>query len=300
VVSGVEVATSTQMHETCVLEGEAKMLDYRSMNSEELLRYVKQGDAWAMFYMQWQFELIKPAGENSPIEDIVAWKDFWLEKGASTGHIPCKGQYASDLIDEGRPIFAENRQKAMDLFESIVRDYDAGRLQGNFIRAGVVAKIELGIMLCEGYGTKRDVVGGLKMMEEGASLARNDGGPGFAHCYRIGEVYATGLAQLGEEPSIADLEKAIQYFKDAISRYNPQLDAPYLLDAAKQMLETQSKRIDAKITLLESLGYENTVDTGAEARRNAWMALTGERLQLHEAIEAAKIRLKQRMLSEGW
>ena len=272
------------------------MADYENMHISKVQELAKQGDKEALYEMVWRH------GELIPTADAVeqcAWQDYWYEKAANEGHIDAKLRYAQSLIS--RPINAEDRQKAMKYFQSLVNDLDAGKLLNKDDQeSGVIAKLRLGIMLCEGYYTPRDASKGVKLIESAETLTNNFEGYGFAFMYKLGELYATGLAQAGEEPSIADLEKAIKYLDIAIVRFNPEKTDPRKLDLAKQLFETQKKRIVTKREIKAQRGVEDTYFSGAEVRRKEMMELSDAMRMRMEADKAALARLSQRLTQEGW
>lgn len=224
-----------------------------------------------------------------------AWQDYWFEKAADAGNVDAKSRYARSLID--RPLDAEWRKKAFGYFQSIMNDFDGGKLTADQEVDGILSKFWLGVMLCEGYHTQRDAIKGVKLIKEADSLSNGFEKFGFRFFYILGELYATGLAQPGEEPSEEDLEIAIKYLGEAIKRFNPDRDNPSMLDMAKQMFEVQKKRIVNKM----EMGGNNTIYSGADERRKKWLEpATGAVKQRMDADKAALERLRQRLAREGW
>jgi len=271
-------------------------MNYENMHVKEVQRLAKQGDKEALNEMVWRH------GELLPGADAVeqcAWQDFWFEKAADAGHIDAKLRYAQTLIN--RPMNAEDRQKAMKYFQSLVNDLDAGKLLSKDDQeSGIIAKLRLGIMLCEGYHTPRDASKGVKLIETAESLTNGFEGYGFGFMYKLGELYATGLAQAGEEPSITDLEQAIKYLDIAIKRFNPEKSDPRKLDLAKQLFETQKKRIVTKNEIKTQRGVEDTNFHGAEDRRRKMMELSDVMKMRMDADKAALKRIRERLAQEGW
>jgi hypothetical protein len=138
------------------------MADYEHMSISEVQRLAKQGDSDALFEMAWRMDVM-PEIIGNPVEEC-AWQDYWFEKAADAGNIDAKGRYARSLMD--RIMNAEDRKKAEKYFKELVDDLDAGRLISDDEKEnGGVAKVRLGIMLCEGYYTQRDAVKGCKITE---------------------------------------------------------------------------------------------------------------------------------------
>ena len=268
------------------------MENYEKMSASEVQRLAKQGNKDALFEMVWRLELLPPEHRNDPVERC-AWQDYWFEKAANAGHVDAKIRYARSLID--RVMNAEDRQKAMGYFQSLSEDFDAGKLNRDQQQDGALAKFWLGIMLCQGYHTRRDAIKGVELIQAANALTNGFEGFGFVLMYKIGEVYATGLAQPGEEPSIADLEKAIKYLDIAIKRFNPEKNKSEMLDLVKQLLGNCKGRIEAKKREGEDAHF-----TGAGERRRKMMEISPAARQRMEADKAAFARLSQRLAREGW
>jgi len=267
-----------------------QMADYGNMSISEVQRLAKQGDKDALYEMQYRYP------DNAEVPGAV-WAAFWLEKAAEKGHIFAKRKYAGMLIDI--PVsdsYKENRQKAMQLFENIAADFDANRLAADERSIGMVAKIELGIMLCEGFGTLRDCKKGLELIKNGESSMQSLGGLRFNHLYRLGEMYSLGYAQEGEEPSISDLKKAINYLEAAVKNFDSQNDPPQMLDFSKQLLDIQKKRIVGKEELKKALGKEETYDSSAQERRKERMQPT----EIGRQVDSFRQHLRECLAREGW
>ena len=273
-------------------------MSYENMRISDVQRLAKQGDKEALYEMVWRHEELIPGAD--PIEQC-AWQDYWYEKAANAGHIDAKFRYAQSLIS--RVMNAEDRQKAMIYFQNISDDYDAGKLiTEDDKECGIISKLRLGIMLCEGYYTKRDAVKGVELINAAENLTNGFSGYGFVTMSKLGELYATGLAQPGEEPSIADLEKAIKYLGIAI---DPSTKKPDNLDhrkleLVKQLFETQKKRVVTKREIKVQTGKEDTFFAGADERRKKMMEISDAARQRMEADKAALKRLQERLAREGW
>jgi hypothetical protein len=197
---------------------------------------------------------------------------------------------------------AEDRQKAMKYFESLLADYNAGKLVGDNELDGILAQFWLGIMLCEGYYTQRDAVRGAKLLE--AAHAKTNGFEKFGYRFhrKLGEIYATGMAQPGEDPTISDLEKAIKYLEAAIKRFNPEQDDPNnrgFLQLTKDMFELQKKRI-VNTMMIQGDRVVDLTDAEKSANRQRMMEISPQARQRLDADKAAIARLRQQLAREGW
>lgn len=275
------------------------MANYEQMNTYEVQRLAKQGDNDALYEMAWRTELMPAAGKNDPVENC-AWQDYWFERAANAGNIDAKSRYARSLID--RTMNAEDRQKAMRYFESLLTDLNDGRLVGDLEIDGILAQFWLGVMLCEGYHTQRDAERGVRLLE--SAHAKSNGFEKFGYRFLriIGELYAAGLAQPGEDPSVDDLEKAINYLDSAVKRFNPQKDDPNnrgYLQLTKDLLEIQKERI-VNVTLLRGDRICNLSQAQKDERRKRMMTVSSEAQKRLDADKAAMRRLRQHLESEGW
>ena len=286
------------------------MADYEKMSASEVQRLAKQGDKDALLEMVWRIELM-PAGDRENPVERCAWQDFWFEKAADAGNVDAKGRYARALIE--RVMNADARQKAMGYFQSLSDDFDAGRLSAEQREEGVLAKLWLGIILCQGYHTPHDAVKGTSLIKFADTYFKGFEGFGFKTMYHIGELYASGLAQQGEEPTIADLEQAMVYLKIAIERFNPKKNNPDMFDIAQKLYENTKQWKKTKEDLHKGLADirsavegrpiahpENTVFSGADERRRKMMELSPKEQQWVEDVKDALARLRQRLTSEGW
>lgn len=263
------------------------MVDYEDMSIYEVQRLAKQGDKNALFEMAWR---MPDEVENNPVE-ACAWQDYWLEKSAEAGHADAKIRYANSLIK--RIINAEDRQKAMGYFQSLVDDFNTGKLSGE---DADLANLKLGIMLCEGYYTQRNAIKGTKLISIAENLSNGFDGYGFDTMCEIGEIFGQGLAQPEEEPSITDLGKSIKFLETAIKRFNPQKNKIEKLAYIKQYLELVKMRKANK----ENGDNSTTTPEEAAERRKKIMEISAEARQRMEADKTALMRLRQRFAREGW
>jgi len=241
-----------------------------------------------------------PVGEEVP-ESV--WVAYWDGKAAEQGHSKAKRLYAGFL--KGIPPsknFSKNRQKALSLFESLMEDYEAGKVDRE---EGTFAKIEAGIMLCEGLGNKRDYERGLELIKSGEKEMLPFGGLKFTQLLKIGELYGMGYAQEDEAASNEDLKTAIKYTEHAISHFKHDIDDKQMLENAKQSLSLFIERFISRnisatgiVIIQEKNQYE--IETAKERRRERelptekgreienfisrlWERLDKERLPLHQS-----------------
>jgi len=276
------------------------MVDYEKISAFELQELARQGDNEALFEMAYRFELM-PANDRDNSIECCAWQDYWLGKAADAGNIAAKSQYANSLIN--RIMNAEDRQNAMRLFKQLAEDFDSGKLSKDKEIYGIVAKLKLGIMLCEGYHTQRDVIEGVKHIEAADTLTNGFEKFGFGPLRKIGEMYNEGLAQQGEEPSIADLEKAIKYLETAVKNFVQADDDPNnrgYLQLTKDMIENNKQWKAHKEREKTSRGWEDTNAPDAEERRIKRMEVPDFVKSRMDADKAALTKLRQRLAQEGW
>ena len=266
---------------------------------DRVKKLAKDRNKNAYYEMAWRLELLPAKDRNDPVESC-AWQDYWFEKAADAGHVDARSRYARSLLD--RIMNEEDRKKAMRYFESLVADFDAGKLNKEQALDGKISKMWLGVMLCEGYHTMRDAKRGAELIQAAHSLTDGFKEFGFKSLSKIGEIYASGLAQEGEEPSIADLEKAVIYFELAVKRFKPENDPNNrgYLQLNKDLLATCKKRIESKKELKSSIGREDTVFVGAAERRRKMMEISEPARQRMNADKAALARLRERLKREGW
>ena len=267
------------------------MIDYENLSTPEVQKLVKAGDNAAMFEMAWRLELLPDRDKDNPVERC-AWQDYWFEKAADAGNVDARFRYARSLID--RIMDKEDRQKAMKYFQSLVDDLSAGKLNKDQQDDGYLAKLWLGVMLCEGFHTQRDAVKGAELIQDAHTYFNGfDSRFGFSILFKIGELYTTGFAQEGEDPSIPDLKKAVDYLERAIERFNPQKDKPEMLDFAKRFLGIAKERIN-------TIDGNNTTFVGAKERREKMLKISDVAQQRLDAEKAAIVRLQKRLAQESW
>ena len=262
---------------------------YEKMPIAEVQRLARLGDKDAMYEMVWHTELLPAGDRDNPVERC-AWQDCWFEKAADAGHIDAKSRYARSLIQ--RIMDKDCRQKAIGYFQSLSDDYDAGKLGGEEEIDGIIAKMWLGVMLCEGYHTRCDEIKGAELIQAADALTNGFERFGFSPLSQIGGLYATGLAQPGKEPSIDDLKKAEKYFDAAINRFNPERDDPNnrgYLQLAKDQLAEQKRRIL----------YGDTSVVDKAIHRKKMMEVSDAARQRAEADKAAVAKLRERLKREG-
>jgi hypothetical protein len=283
------------------------MADYENMNISEVLRLAKQGNGDALFEMAWRLEAMP---SDLPVNDPAyrcAWQDYWFERAADTGHIDARSRYARSLIN--RVFDAECRQKAMKYFESLVRDFDAGKLKGDSELDGVISKLWLGIMLCQGLGTRRDAVEGAKLLKEADNLTNGFAKFGYEALKNLAETYGQGCTQPGGEPSVDDLRQAIAYQRKAIDRFDPAQNDPNnrgFLGLSNDYLRLLEERKAAKEAFKDSaspFGYD-TSNPGTNPDFNEWqdrmMQIPYAAVQRNNEDKAALARIRQSMAREGW
>jgi hypothetical protein len=180
----------------------------------------------------------------------------------------------------------------MDFFESIVNDYKAGKLAEDDRSVGVVAKTELGIMLCEGLGTQRDYKRGVELIKSAETDMQSFGGFKFPHLLLIGELYALGFAQEDEAPSKDDLVKAIAYLERAIADFKPDRDDPRKLEQAKQLLDVQKKHLP--------VWRQDTQEYNMKVAKERREELSLPRGEVGQILDNSMCRLRERLAREGW
>ena len=275
------------------------MANYENKPLSEVQYLARQGDNEALHEMRYRY----PDNEETPGK---IWAAIWDEIAAKKGHIYSKRLYAGFL--KAMPPsanFAKNRQKAMSLFESIVEDYSAGKLVEEDLSVGMVAKIELGIMLCEGLGTKRDYKRGLELIKSGENEMKSFGGPKFDHLISLGELYGKGYAQEDEEPSIKDLEISIEYLERAIAYFKTDRDDPRKLALAKQYLDHQKNSLpekkkywelrDTSTGLVKQMYFEKSMGYADKRRKEE-----SQPREMGDQIDSLMRKLRERLAREGW
>ena len=275
------------------------MANYENTSTFEVQRLAKQGDKDALYEMAWRMELMPATIERDNPVERCAWQDFWFEKAADAGHVEAKSRYARSLVT--REFNVENRKKTMRYFQSLSDDFDAGRLSNDDVTDGIIAKLWLGIILCEGIGklNATDTLKGVKLLKEAEKLTNGFKPFGFDMMFKIGELYATGLTQPDGIPTITDLEQAIKYLQSAIERFDPEKGTLKKLDLAKQLLELTKNIANKKDT--KSLVEEfNRYYSSAAERQSKLYELSEEARKRMEADIIALVRLRQRLAQEGW
>ena len=276
------------------------MADYENMSTSEVQRLAKQGNKDALYEMAWRTDLMPLEHRNDPLECFVR-QDYWHEKAADKGHIVAKARYSRSLIS--RIMDAEYRQKAMNYYLNLVSDFDAGKLIGDDLEWGITAKLWLGVMLCEGYHTKRDAIKGAKLIKEADVLTKGFDGFGYKVMRKLGEVFGQGCAQNGGDPSIDDLKQAIKYQKIAINRFNPEKDDPNnrgYLKFEKEYLEILKTRKDSKESLKNFTGNDSTYYSNFVKWQEEMMEIPPAGQDRVKAEKATMSRLRQRLAQEGW
>jgi len=274
------------------------MVNYEQMDLSDVQRLARQRDKDALFEMAWR---MPDAAKNNPVENC-AWQDYWFEKSADAGNIDAKSRYARSLIN--RIYNPEYRQKAIGYFQSLVNDLDAGRLNEEQRIDGIISKLWLGIMLCQGFGTRRDAIKGSELIKAADSLTNGFADFGYGPLSKLGEVYGQGCAQIGGEPSISDLAQAIKYQETAIKRFNPERDDPNnrgFLSVAKEYLEMLKERKGNKEQSQKLTGKEpSTINPDFGVWQHGMMELSTAAQQRLDAEKAAGVRLRDRLSKEGW
>ena len=267
-----------------------------------------------MIWRSSESELMLPEHRGNQVEEC-AWQDFWFERAADAGHIDAKGTFARSLLIE-RVIDKEYREKAFRYYQSLSDDFDAGKLIGDDWGWGPIAKLWLGIMLCEGYYIQPEAIKGVKLIKEAEELSEGFRDYGYKALKTLGELYATGLAQPGGDPSIADLVQAGKYLVSAINRFNPEKDDPNnrgYLNFTKHFLEKSKEQIEVKKKVEEDLAplpdelkktllqqkAANEKKRVDESRDEMLKVSPTTQLRL-DADKAAVKRLRERLEREGY
>ena len=286
------------------------MANYENMSLSEVQSLARQGDGAALYEMAWRPEAMPPEiPSNDPVYNC-AWQDYWWEKAADAGHADARDRYARSLVND-RPFDSEWRQKAMGYFESTVRDFDAGRLKGDLEINGIIAKLQLGMMLCQGLGTRRDVAVGAMLLKEADSLTNGFAKFGYPALSNLAETYGQGCVQENGEPSVDDLRQAIALQRKAIDRFNPQKNDPNnrgYLELAKEYLQNLEERKATKESLKDS---ESTFGFGGSPDstniREGFMVWQAGMMQISPAVQeriradkAALAHVRQCMARLGW
>ena len=282
------------------------MVNYEQMNLAEVQRLAKQGNGDAMFEMAWRPEA-KPSGipSNDPVYNC-AWQDFWWEKAANANHSEARDRYARSLLND-RPFDSEWRQKALGYFEAQVKDFDNGKLKGDLEINGIIAKLWLGIMLCQGLGIRRDTATGAKLLREADSLTNGFEKYGYQALSNLAETYGQGWVQENGEPLVDDLRQAISYQRKAIDRFDPQKNDPNnrgFLGLAKEYLRKLEEWKTTKESLKDStsaLGIGDLSGGGdVRKRQEKMMEISPASIERTKADKNALAHVRQCMTQQGW
>jgi TPR repeat protein len=282
-------------------------MNYENMKVSEVVGLAKQGNGGALFEMAWRFEVMPSEISANDPSYRCAWQDYWFEKAADAGHIDARSRFARSLIN--RIFDADDRKKAMKYFESLAKDFDAGKLNGNEDHKldGIISKLWLGIMLCQGLGTRRDASEGAKLLKDADTLTKGFEGFGYGALSKIAETYAQGCVKEGGEPSVDDLRQAISYQKKAIHRFDAKRDDPNnrgFLELAEEYLEKMEQRKKIKESQRDNasaLGINtSTVNSDFVEWQNGMMSVSSAAQQRKDADKAALTRLRQLLAREGW
>lgn len=289
------------------------MVNFENLSATEVQRLAKQGDKEALNEMAYRFEFLSAKDRDNPVEQC-AWQDYWWEKAAAAGHNEAKSRYALSLIN--RLMNAEDRQKAMGYFQSLVDDFDAGKLLSEDDReCGIISKLWLGILLCEGNGTPRDHIKGVELINAAKTLTKNFDGYGFVTLSKLGELFAMGYSQDDEEPRIDDLKQAIEYLELAINRFDSEKTDPEKLEHIQELLDVQKKHLVYKKNNkkeenisklpkeLQQAWFQQQAEYNkkeAEKRRQKMMEISDIARMRMDADKAALARLRQHLAQEGW
>ena len=204
-----------------------------------------------------------------------------------------------------RSFDVEWRQKAMRYYEGIIADFNIGKV---IERYAAKAKMYLGIMLCQGLGTRRDAKRGTQLIREADSFSKGFSKVGFKTLELLAEIFGQGYAQEGGEPSIDDLRQAIAYQKKAVDQFNPEKDDRNnrgYLELAKEYLKAIEERKAIQERLKDDASYfgiNSTTGVNPEFKemQKMMMEVSPEARKRIDADKAALERLRQRFIQEGW
>ena len=117
--------------------------------------------------------------------------------------------------------------------------------------------------------------------------------------FKLGEIYSSGLAQMGYNPSKDDLDKAIRYLKAAVDekRFDPEIDDPNnrgYLQLTKDYLDIQKRRAE------KHNENEPISQSEIDEKRRRYMEVSPAAQQRLNAEKAALTKLHHRLLQEGW
>ena len=286
------------------------MANYEDKDISELQRLVKQKDGEAMYEMAWRMEALPPEIPRNDPTYFCAWQDYWWGKAADVGHVTAKLTYARSMIDD-RPFDLEWHRKAKSYFESVVSDYDAGKLKGGLESKGIVAKIQLGMMLCKGLGIHREVAVGKKLLEEADSLTNGFSEYGYITLSNLAETYGQGCVRENGDPSVDDLRQAIALQRKAIAAFDPRKNDPNnrgYLGLAKDYLQNLEDQKRNKETLKDSMSALGV--SGSSGSRDVSQSFKEWQEGMTQISPAAQRRIKsdkdalayvrQCMVRHGW
>jgi hypothetical protein len=200
------------------------------------------------------------------------------------------------------------RKKAMKYFRSLAKDYDDGVITKKGY--GMISKLWLGIMLCQGLGlgNERDSEKGVALIEEADSLANGfEGKILYEDFYQLAVTYGQGCTQRNGEPLVDDLRQAVAYLQKAINCFDQKSDDPNnrgVLSNTKQYLEMLKKRKEHKEQFKDSshaLGIDVTISNPEFIKwQEGMMAISPASQQRKDADKSALARLRQCLAQKGW
>jgi len=223
------------------------MEDYENMHITEVQRLANQGDKNALFEMRYR----QTDDDKFP---PVVWQAYWDEKAAVKGHRAAMYLYADFL--RAVPFPVKDCKKALEWYDKFEKE---SRKVGKDY-AVAYAKIESGIILCEGLGlgNLRDHEEGVRLIKEGEEMMKEIGEkPNASQLLRIGEIYGLGYAQEYEDPSAADFEKAIEYLEE-IKRGNFDPDGAGLTQGDSEALVKYLNHWKSSLPNKRSFGQHKT------------------------------------------
>lgn len=277
------------------------MADYESISNEAVQKLARQGDPDAMFDMMYRTDLAQSTSET---EDI-AWQDYWQERAANAGHVVARWKSARALIDN--PCSSDerkrtNRKKAFDLFLGLVKDFEANKLNEEDRPVGPLAKLELGILYCEGIcntdSSDRNPKEGLRLIKEGEESLKRTGELKIRHFELLGDLYAMGYTQPDELPTRSDVEKSIEYLECTLNHPDAVKMPRDRLKLIGNMLDAQKRRLDAPINREQELQR-------VRYRKKTWQQSEDVKKAVRDkgqesAIDDALRRLRERLTHKGW
>jgi TPR repeat protein len=299
---------------------------------EQLKGMVRSGNPDVLFGMVRLYDALLPANEKNP-DGITVWALYWMRRASLKDHAEARLRLARLLLDG--PFYGPAHKEAFEWLKSLENDLNASTVKNDALwEIGNLAKIEHGIMLCEGRAIQRDHVKGVKLIKEGLEYSNQKyGDPGFTSCFQIGELYALGYVQPDEDPTYSDLIEAIKYLEEAKRLFVQGRDNPKYLDFAQKYLDEQKKRLgprrdlentlsslkqhadevaldpnvseDIKTIAMEAYNqalhaYQTDVMQRVEERRRKRTYVSPEVEQRMNMREEMERRLAERLAREGW